>query len=1024
MSLRTHQAEERQYRALSDAESRQTTTETEVAPRGIVVDSTPLAAAASHAQSDALDVGVRNLHDGIGAQTGHEAASIGAFHRSMTAQPAHGFGAQAIGSMHGALRAGGAAPTPFTQAALCHSASPRQLVQMKRQASNLGGAITARKDDEVRALAAQGVQGNGAALPHRERFEAALPGVDLSSVRLHVGGQAGQSATGMGAEAYASGEDIAFQSQPDLHTLAHEVAHVVQQRHGVALSGGVGAQGDSYEQQADAFADALVAGRSTPVIAAGPNAATTSKTTDGAVQRKEAATVQPEQASVTEQDESAMTSNEISKAAAHMASAALDLMIAWDEEIYRLESDLNCFTRRAVQLFTSIKGRPRIHQWMPSIMEAKLEAQNNPSEESLKALASLVKSGIERYDSYLGNMSEGAETAETSRKAIVIISAVVSMGSGAYVTAMAKGATWGVVALRTGAAAMAAYDAAETVTDLQEAYVKWNVEAPTNLMSLCLQTLQSMRAGSALNTPGWSAEVPVRVKLRLLGNKKRSIDIHLTGLVGLVRSDNMEWEASIDVAVAIGGQLSTKDESEVAGLAGMGASALAAHPDISVAIADVAQQANAHLHFNAFDTSDSGKGSQDAADTTDTPDTPATQVSSTGYQVGADLNLAAPDLPGFSADAAYKTINRDISVGETEMPQTTVNKEWSVAVSKDSTTMVAPSGEKGEKSAAISASFATQHLEGDLCLDNNGDYFSISLSWQSGTDWTKTLEDAKASTKSSLSTSITKLGRNAPDFVTQILSRAKELAQTFEEAETKYSKLDTTVGVAIQMVWEGSSYKTMYVRPFLEVGASIKRTAENEQSSAGGVGLARRAAGAISMHGDNDEVAHASASATIPLTEIIGANTTSYMKQRFMRNTVGGVYERGGALIQRPWWTSFLVLHKDQLQQLFINVTCSSEQARAALRNMRAKDSSAFNAKYLAWIVRKEREFYSEVKARQNTDAWQWVAAISALANEGDQREAKNQYREVPQNLQDDVDTLLGGLNRGWVPNLLATRER
>ncbi len=33
-----------------------------------------------------------------------------------------------------------------------------------------------------------------------------------------------------GAEAYASGNDVAFKSNPDLHTVAHEAAHVVQQR--------------------------------------------------------------------------------------------------------------------------------------------------------------------------------------------------------------------------------------------------------------------------------------------------------------------------------------------------------------------------------------------------------------------------------------------------------------------------------------------------------------------------------------------------------------------------------------------------------------------------------------------------------------------------------------------------------------------------------------------------------------------------------------------------------------------------
>lgn len=48
----------------------------------------------------------------------------------------------------------------------------------------------------------------------------------------------------------------------DLHTVAHEAAHVVQQRGGVQLKGGVGAAGDAYERHADAVADRVVAGES------------------------------------------------------------------------------------------------------------------------------------------------------------------------------------------------------------------------------------------------------------------------------------------------------------------------------------------------------------------------------------------------------------------------------------------------------------------------------------------------------------------------------------------------------------------------------------------------------------------------------------------------------------------------------------------------------------------------------------------------------------------------------------------
>jgi hypothetical protein len=55
---------------------------------------------------------------------------------------------------------------------------------------------------------------------------------------------------------------VAFADTPDLHTAAHEAAHVVQQRSGVHLKAGVGEVGDSYERNADAVADRVVAGDS------------------------------------------------------------------------------------------------------------------------------------------------------------------------------------------------------------------------------------------------------------------------------------------------------------------------------------------------------------------------------------------------------------------------------------------------------------------------------------------------------------------------------------------------------------------------------------------------------------------------------------------------------------------------------------------------------------------------------------------------------------------------------------------
>ena len=70
----------------------------------------------------------------------------------------------------------------------------------------------------------------------------------------------------MGAQAFATGNHVAFAGTPDLHTAAHEAAHVVQQRGGVHLKGGVGEAGDTYEQHADAVADKVVRGESAEAL--------------------------------------------------------------------------------------------------------------------------------------------------------------------------------------------------------------------------------------------------------------------------------------------------------------------------------------------------------------------------------------------------------------------------------------------------------------------------------------------------------------------------------------------------------------------------------------------------------------------------------------------------------------------------------------------------------------------------------------------------------------------------------------
>ena len=115
---------------------------------------------------------------------------------------------------------------------------------------------------EVHQAAERGVSGSPGALPHLDAIQRSFGRHDVGGIRAFVGGPAASASHEMGAQAYATGDSVAFAGAPDLHTAAHEAAHVVQQRAGVQLLGGVGEEGDAYEQHADAVADLVVQGRS------------------------------------------------------------------------------------------------------------------------------------------------------------------------------------------------------------------------------------------------------------------------------------------------------------------------------------------------------------------------------------------------------------------------------------------------------------------------------------------------------------------------------------------------------------------------------------------------------------------------------------------------------------------------------------------------------------------------------------------------------------------------------------------
>lgn len=143
-----------------------------------------------------------------------------------------------------------AAPRPETAQAV--SASPRQLRQ-HRQIAQLQASASAPS-----SMPHQLVQGIGA-----------LSGQDLSDVRVHRGSA---HPAGLGAEAYAQGQDIYLAPGREKH-LPHEAWHIVQQRQGrVRPTGRVGDQALNDDKHLETEADTMGA-RALQMMAAQPLAA-------------------------------------------------------------------------------------------------------------------------------------------------------------------------------------------------------------------------------------------------------------------------------------------------------------------------------------------------------------------------------------------------------------------------------------------------------------------------------------------------------------------------------------------------------------------------------------------------------------------------------------------------------------------------------------------------------------------------------------------------------------------------------
>ncbi|GBF34969.1 beta-N-acetylglucosaminidase [Desulfocucumis palustris] len=151
--------------------------------------------------------------------------------------------------------------------------SPQNILQLQQAIGNqasirlLSGMVQRQSENEkgneaIIQNAKEGLHSPSSALPYEGQIQKSFGQHDISQIHAHIGPKATESASAINALAYATGNHVVFAGRPNLHTVAHEVAHVVQQRHGVYLQGGVGKTGDIYEQQADAVARRVTKGQS------------------------------------------------------------------------------------------------------------------------------------------------------------------------------------------------------------------------------------------------------------------------------------------------------------------------------------------------------------------------------------------------------------------------------------------------------------------------------------------------------------------------------------------------------------------------------------------------------------------------------------------------------------------------------------------------------------------------------------------------------------------------------------------
>jgi hypothetical protein len=147
----------------------------------------------------------------------------------------------------------------------------RKAISLSSLADSLSGGITAGNEMAVSRktatdVAEEGFSGASHEVPYRKEMESSF-GADFSSVKAYSDGPARKASGDLGAEAYAAGSQVAFNTpNPDKATVAHELTHVLQHTGGAGVqrkADGGEEEGieTSGEDQADKVEAAVKAGK-------------------------------------------------------------------------------------------------------------------------------------------------------------------------------------------------------------------------------------------------------------------------------------------------------------------------------------------------------------------------------------------------------------------------------------------------------------------------------------------------------------------------------------------------------------------------------------------------------------------------------------------------------------------------------------------------------------------------------------------------------------------------------------------